>query len=161
MAVLNPVTISRFYFTADGLEEKMIKSVQEVSFQGQTAGSEKALASTKGGKTLRQSTSAGFEENPNITIEIYLVEGDMYFYNWFQSVMPTDYAGAAAGEGKWGDNRKSFSIIAYDPGDKLILQWDIQKAWPKSYKVSDWDVQGKELAFETLELICEDIRRVK
>jgi phage tail-like protein len=159
MADLKPITISRFYFEANGLENKMLKSVQEVAFQGQTAGSEKALASTKDAKTLRQSTSAGFEENPNITIEVYLAQGDMDFYNWFKAVMPTDYAGAAAGEGKWADSRKDCSITAYDPADKIVLQWQLRKAWPKSYKVSDWDAAGKDLAFETFELICEDIRR--
>lgn len=123
MAELKPITISRFYFEADGITEKMLKSVQEVSFQGQTAGHDKALASTKDAKTLRQSTSAGFEENPNITIEVYLAEGDMDFYNWFKAVMPTDYAGAGSGDGKWADNRKNCTITAYDPGDNIILQW--------------------------------------
>ena len=160
MAELKPVTTSRFYVNFDGLDEKMIKSVQEVSFSGQTAGSEKALASTKKGKTLRQSTSTGFEENPNITIEVYLVEGDMDFYNWFQNTMPTDYAGAAAGKGKWADNRKNGSFVAYDPGDNLIMQWDLKKAWIKSYKTSDWDATGTDLAYETFEIVCEDIKRV-
>jgi phage tail-like protein len=160
MAELKPVTTSRFYVNFDGLEEKMIKSVQEVAFQGQTAGSEKALASTKGGKTLRQSTSTGFEENPNVTIEVYLREGDMEFYNWFKGTMPTDYAGAGAGDGKWADNRKSGSIVAYDPGDQIIMQWDLTNAWIKSYKVSDWDASGTDLAYETFEIVCEDIRRV-
>jgi phage tail-like protein len=161
MAELKPITISRFYFEANGLENKMLKSVQEVAFQGQTTGSEKALASTKDGKTLRQSTSAGFEENPNITIEVYLAQGDMDFYNWFQAVMPTDYAGAASGEGKWADNRKDCTITAYDPADAIILQWNLTKAWPKSYKVSDWESGGNAQAVETFELVCEDIRRVK
>ena len=156
MAELKPVTISRFYCNFDGLEEKWIKSVQEVSFQGQTAGSEKALASTKDGKTLRQSTSTGFEENPNVTIEVYLREGDTDFYDWFKAVMTTDYGG----EGKWAENRKNGSIIAYDPADKIIMQWDMKKAWPKSYKVSDWDAAGTDLAVETYEIICEDIKRI-
>jgi hypothetical protein len=69
---VRPVTTSRFYVEFDGLTEKLIKSVQEIAFQGQVKGYEKALASTKGGKTLRQSTSTGFEENPNFTIEVYL-----------------------------------------------------------------------------------------
>ena len=45
----------------------MIKSVQEVAFQGQTGGSEKALASTKSGKTLRQST---FNQSINCLVGI-------------------------------------------------------------------------------------------
>ena len=159
---VRPITTSRFYVEFDGLTEKLIKSVQEVAFQGQVKGYEKALASTKGGKTLRQSTSAGFEENPNFTIEVYLREGDMDFYNWFQNTMPTSYSSgsAASGQGKWSENRKNGAIVGYDPGDKEILRWTITKAWIKSYKVSDFAADGADLAFETFEIVCEDIRRV-
>ncbi|MBD2123524.1 phage tail protein [Trichocoleus sp. FACHB-262] len=159
---IRPITTSRFYVEFDGMTEKLIKSVQEIAFQGQVKGYEKALASTKGGKTLRQSTSSGFEENPNFTIEVYLREGDMDFYNWMQATMPTSYSAgsAATGQGQWAQNRKSGSITAYDPGDHPILRWDIKSAWIKSYKVSDFAADGADLAFETFEIVCEDIRRV-
>jgi len=157
-----PIATSRFYVEFDGMTDKLIKSVQEVKFQGQVKGYEKALASTKEGKTLRQSTSTGFEENPNFTIEVYLREGDMEFYNWFKGTMPKDYAAGstASGDGKWADNRKNGSITAYDPGDKMVMRWEIKNAWIKSYKVSDFAADGGDLAFETFEMVCEDIRRV-
>jgi phage tail-like protein len=159
---VNPITTSRFYVEFDGLTDKLLKSVQEVTFQGQVQGSEKPLMSGKGGVTRRQSTSTGYEENPNITIEVYLAEGDLDFYTWMQDTMPTDYSGASgAGSGKWADNRKNGSIVAYDPGDKEIMRWDIKNAWIKSYKVSDFDATGTDLAFETFEIVCEDIKRVK
>jgi len=141
----------------DGITEKMLKSVTEVSFTGQTAGHEKPLASTKNGKTLWQSTSSGFEENPNVTIEVYLVEGNMDFYNWMKAVMPK----SENGEGKWSEMRKNGSIVAYDSGDKEILRWKLTNAWPKSYKVSDCASDSKDLAVETLEIVCEQINRVK
>jgi phage tail-like protein len=141
----------------DGLTQKMVKSVTEVSFTGQTAGHEKALASTKDGKTLWQSTSSGFEENPNFTIEVYLIEGDLDFYNWVKAVMPK----SEKGEGNWSGMRKSGSIVGYDPGDKEILRWTITNAWPKSYKVSDCAADSKDLAVETLEIVCEQINRDK
>jgi len=160
---VRPITTSYFYVEFDGMTDKLIKSVQEVAFQGQVKGYEKALASTKGGKTLRQSTSSGFEENPNFTIEVYLREGDMDFYNWMQNTMPTSYASGsgASGQGKWAENRKNGSIVAYDPGNNEILRWNITKAWIKSYKVSDFAADGADLAFETFEIVCEDIRRMK
>lgn len=161
MADLKPVTTSRFYVEFDGMSEKMLKSVQEVSFQGQVKGSEKALMSTKSGKTLRQSTSTGFEQNPNITIEIYLMQGDKEFYTWAQDTMPTSYSGAGSGGGKWEENRKNGSVTAYDPGDNEIMRWEIKNAWVKSYKVSDFSSDGTDLAHETFELVCEDIKRVK
>ncbi|MBD2072915.1 phage tail protein [Phormidium sp. FACHB-592] len=160
---VKPITTSFFYVEFDGMTDKMIKSVQEVAFEGQVKGNDKALASTKGGKTLRQSTSTGFEENPNFTIEVYLREGDMDFYNWMQATMPTSYSGgsSAAGQGKWADNRKDGSIVAYDPGNNEILRFNVTKAWIKSYKVSDFAADSADLAVETFEIVCEDIRRVK
>lgn len=161
---VRPITTSRFYVEFDGMTDKLIKSVQEIAFQGQVKGYEKALASTKKGQTLRQSTSAGFEENPNFTIEVYLREGDMDFYTWMLNTMPTSYSSGssdgAAGKGQWSQNRKDGSITAYDPGDSPILRWDIKKAWIKSYKVSDFSADAADLAFETFEIVCEDIRRV-
>lgn len=161
---VRPITTSRFYVEFDGMTDKLIKSVQEVAFQGQVKGYEKALASTKSGKTLRQSTSSGFEENPNFTIEVYLREGDMDFYDWMLLTMPTSYSAGstpgAAGKGQWAANRKNGSIVAYDPDDKEILRWNVKNAWIKSYKVSDFAADGSDLAFETFEIVCEDIRRV-
>jgi len=157
MAELRPIPTSRFYCEFDGLTEKMVKSVQEVSFTGQTAGHEKPLASTKDGKTMWQSTSAGFEENPNITLEVYLCEGDTDFYDWMKSTMPK----SEGGDGKWGDNRKNGSIVGYDSADQEILRWNITNAWIKSYKVSDFTAESKDLAAETYEILCEQVNRVK
>ena len=157
MAQLKPITASRFYVEFDNLTDKMVKSVTEVKFQGKTAGHEKPIASTKDGKTLWQTTSSGFEEHPTFTLEVYLCEGDMDFYNWMKGTIPA----SELGDGKWGDNRKNGSIVAYDPSDQEILRWDIQNAWIKSYKVSDFSSDGKDLAFETCEFVCEDIKRKK
>ena len=157
MADLRPVPTSRFYVEFDGITEKMIKSVTEVKFTGQTAGHEKPLASTKAGKTLWQSTSSGFEENPNVTLEVYLVEGDMDFYNWIKSVMPK----SEGGDGQWTGNRKNGSIVGYDSSDAEILRWNLTNAWPKSYKVSECSSESKDLAIETVEIVCEQINRAK
>lgn len=158
---LSPISASRFYVEFDDMTEKLVKSVQEVSFQGQVKGHDKAMMSTKSGKTYRRASSTGFEENPNITIEVYLMKGDKQFYDWMEQTMPTSYAGASSGGGKWQDNRKNGSIVAYDPGDKEVMRWDIKKAWVKSYKVSDFASEGTDLLHETYELVCEDIKRVK
>jgi phage tail-like protein len=157
MAELRPIPTSRFYVEFDGLTEKMVKSVQEVSFTGQTSGHEKPLASTKEGKTLWQSTSAGFEENPNVTVETYLCEGDVDWYNWMKAAMPK----SEGGDGAWKDNRKNGSIVGYDSGDEEILRWNLTNAWIKSYKVNDFAADSKDFATETLELVCEQINRVK
>lgn len=155
MPELKPIPTSRFYVEFDGLTEKLVKSVTEVTFTGQTQGHEKPLASTKGGKTFWQSTSAGFEENPTVTFEAYLVEGDMDFYNWMKATMPK----SEGGDGKWSSNRKNGSIVAYDSEDKEIMRWNLTKCWIKTYKVSDFSSESNELAVETYEVIAEEIVR--
>ncbi|MEI6063732.1 MAG: phage tail protein [Pseudanabaena sp. ELA748] len=156
MADLIPIPTSRYYVEFDGLTEKLIKSVSEVSFTAQTAGHEKPLASTKGGKTIWQSTSAGFEENPNVTIEVYVTEGNMDFYNWMKGSMPK----SEGGDGKWSANRKGGSITAYDSEDKAAIKWKLTNCWIKSYKVSDFNSESGELAVETFEIIAEQINRI-
>lgn len=155
MPELKPIPNSRYYVEFDGLTDKLVKSVTEVSFTGQTAGHEKPLASTKDGKTLWQTTSSGFEENPNVTVEVYVVEGDMDFYKWMKATMPK----SEGGEGKWSENRKNGSIVAYDSEDTEVMRWNLTNAWIKSYKVSDFAADSKDLCVETYEIVCEQIKR--
>lgn len=157
MANLIPIPNSRYYVEFDGLTEKLIKSVSEVTFTGQTAGHEKPLASTKGGKTIWQSTSSGFEENPNVTIEVYVTEDDMDFYNWMLTTMPK----SEGGQGQWSSGRKNGSIVAYDSEDNEAIRWTLTNCWIKSYKVSDFNSESKDLAVETFEIIAEQINRAK
>lgn len=155
MANLIPIPTSRYYLQFPGLQDKFVKSVSEVTFTAQTAGHEKPLASTKDGKTLWQATSTGFEENPNITVEVYLTEGDMDFYNWMEQTMPQ----SEGGKGNWFDNRKDGTLTAYDAADKPVMAWSLNKCWIKSYKVSEFSSESKELAVETFEIIAEQINR--
>ncbi|MEH1778311.1 MAG: phage tail protein [Nostoc sp.] len=157
MADLKPIPSSRFYVEFDGITEKLLKNVAEMNFTGQTTGHEKPLASTKDGKTLWQTTSGGFKQNPNFTINVYLAEGDMDFYNWMKATMPK----SEGGDGKWAENRKGGAIVAYDSSDTEVMRWKITKAWIKSYKVSEFFAESNELAVETFELVCEQIDRTK
>jgi len=157
MANLQPIPTSRFYVEFDGITEKMIKSVTEVNFTGKLAGHDKPVSSTKGGKTLWQTTSSGFEENPNFTVEVFLREGDMQMYNWFKAVMPK----SEGGDGNWSGSRKAGAIVGYNSADEEVLRWSITNAWPKSYKVSDFGADKSDLCVETYEIVCEQINRTK
>lgn len=156
MADYSTFPTSYFYVEFDGITEKLVRAVTAPQFQSQTAGASKALASTKGGKEIRQTTSAGFEKNPNIVIEAYLCQSDMDWYNWFKATMPTKYGGS----GKWSENRKNGSIVGYDSGDNEVLRWNVTKAWIRSYKVSDFSSESNQLAVETFEIVCEQLNRV-
>jgi phage tail-like protein len=155
MTEVVPIPTSRFYVEFDGLTEKMVASVGEMSFEGKTAGHEKPIASTKDGKTLWQSTSTGFADNPDFSIEVYLVEGDMDWYNWFKSITPKSEGGDGVGLA----GRKGGKLTAYNSSDEVVLEWTVTNGWPKSYSVSDLSADGSELCKETFEIVCEDVVR--
>ena len=157
MPDLKPIPTSRFYVEFDGLSEKLVKSITNFDFTGQTTGHEKPLASTKDGKTLWQTTSGGFKQNLNFTIEVYLAEGYVDFYNWVKATMPK----SEGGDGKWADNRKSGALVGYDSGDTEIMRWSIKNGWIKSYKVSEFSSDSNQLAVETFEIVCEQVDRTK
>lgn len=154
--MVTPIPTSRFYIEFDNLTAKMVASVGEMSFEGKTAGHEKPIASTQDGKTLWQSTSTGFSDNPDFSIEVYLVEGDMDWYNWFMSLVPK----SEGGEGQGLASRQNGTLVAYNASDEVVLEWTITNAWPKSYSVSDLSADGSELVKETFEIVCEDIKRI-
>jgi phage tail-like protein len=157
MPELKPIPSSRFYVEFDGLSDKLVRSITDFNFTGQTTGHEKPLASTKDGKTLWQTTSGGFKQNPNFTIEAYLAEGDMDFYNWMLATMPK----SEGGKGEWSKNRKNGALVAYDSEDKEIMRWKVTNAWVKSYKVSEFASDSNQLAVETFEIVCEQVDRTK
>lgn len=152
-----PIPCSRFYFEVDGLADKMVKKIDGIEFQGKTAGSNKPLASTKKGRELRQTTSAGYETNPDFTITTYVCKADRGWYDWMLETMPTSYGG----KGKWSGNRKSGSLVGYDSEDQEILRWDFSAMWVKSYEVSEFSADSDELATETFTIVCERVNRVK
>jgi phage tail-like protein len=81
----------------------------------------------------------------------------MDFYNWMKATLPK----SEGGDGAWKDNRKNGAIVAYDSADAEILRWSLTNAWVKSYKVSDFASDSKDLAVETFEIVCEQINREK
>ncbi|MEA5467390.1 phage tail protein [Spirulina sp. 06S082] len=155
MAELKPIPTSRFYIEFDGLTEKMVASVGEITFEGEISGQDKPFSASKYTMNYWQST-AGRQNNPNISIEVYLVKGDMDWYTWYKRCMPS----SEGGSGYWGLYRKSGSLTAYNSSDKAVLQWNIKNAWPQSYSVSDLAADGNEFVKETYDIVCEDIERV-
>ena len=90
-----------------------------------------------------------------MTLEVYLCEGDMDWYNWVKATMPK----SEGGDGDWKGQRKEGSIVGYDPADEEIMRWNMYGCWVKSYKVSDFSADSKDLACETFEIVCEKIVR--
>ncbi|VXD24504.1 phage tail protein [Planktothrix paucivesiculata] len=152
---------SRFYVEFDGITQAQIKSMAQISYEGKVTGNAKPIGSSKGGIHDRQTTSGGYDSNPAMTVEVYLCDSPQgasaQMYKWFQECLPV----SEGGNGNWSNNRKSGSVVVYDPNGKEILRWNLERAWPKKYSIADADVTGQDLAVETYELVAERINKVK
>lgn len=157
----NSPTASSYYVEFDGsITECEIKSMAQISYEGKVTGNAKPIASTKGGKTNRQTTSGGFESNPSMTIEVHMSDdprtASYKLYEWFRQCLPP----SDGGTGQWATNRRSGSVVVYDPSGIETLRWNLDRAWIKKYSVADADVTGGDLAVETYEFVAEHINKV-
>ena len=153
------VGASSYYLEFDGLQDLPIKSIAQVSYEGKGTGAQKAIASTRGGKTFRQTTIGGYETHPTMTIEVYLSgepnSASYQLYQWFKACLPP----SDGGDGQWAENRKTGSIVVYDPSGEEKLRWNLARAWPMKYSIADADVTGDALAVETFEITAEMITK--
>ena len=153
-------TASSYYVEFDGIAEAEIKSMAQLSYEAKVTGNAKAIASTKNGKTSRQTTSGGYDSSPAMTLEVYMCDdprsASAQLYNWFQECLPP----SDGGRGNWANNRRTGSVVVYDPQNREVLRWNLYRSWIKKYSISDPDVTGQDLAVETYELVAEHIDKV-
>ncbi|MDZ4877418.1 MAG: hypothetical protein CLLPBCKN_006853 [Chroococcidiopsis cubana SAG 39.79] len=73
------------------------------------------------------------------------------FWNWIQ----------LAQDGNWSECRLDASVIIYDPSRKRIAQFDLSRAWPANYEISNLNSRSQDLLVESLEVAFEGFRRVE
>lgn len=165
MADLNkPLAPSSFYLEIKGIaegEESIFKSVSIPQYKPKVQGGQKAIGTTKGGKSIMQVNSAGFEGLFTIDC-VCIASGDskstsVKMYKWFEDCLPA----SNGGKGKWRSNTKEGAITAYDSDGKEIARWDFLEAWPSKYKCADLDVTADAYIEETYTLTCEKFNRTK
>ena len=66
-----------------------------------------------------------------------------------------------AQNGKWADVCKDGSLTLYRQDASVGARFNFEAAWPASYTVSDNTASGTDLAFEDLEIVCENLTRVR
>ncbi len=75
--------------------------------------------------------------------------GDREFYAWHQEM--------CEGKRAFADG----SIVLYDLAGAEVDRWNISKAWPSKWSVSDLDASGDDPITEDIELQIEFLERVK
>lgn len=165
MAELNkPLAPSSFYLEIKGIaegEESVFKSVNIPNYQPKVQGGQKAIGTTKGGKSIWQVNSAGHEGLFTFDC-VCIASGDsgstsVKMYKWFEECLPS----SNGGKSKWRDSTKEGSITAYDTDGKDVARWDFLVAWPSKYKCADLDVTADNYIEETYTITCEKFNRTK
>jgi phage tail-like protein len=147
-------------FRANGkaiVDQAYIKSMAALTYEGKVAGGDKALGSGLKGRRRRQTTIAGYETNPSMTIETYISDdpndASRQLFAWFKACLPPEEGGL----GKWSEYRANGSIVLYSPDGEEVLRWNLERAWPKKYSIADMDSTSGDLAVETYEIVAESI----
>jgi phage tail-like protein len=102
---------------------------------------------TADGKTVTR-FSPGTVKYNSITLKREF-NGDKEFYTWHQEM--------CEGKKKWADG----SIVLYDLSGAEVDRWNINKAWPSKWSVSDLDASGDDPMTEEIELQLEFLERAK
>lgn len=75
----------------------------------------------------------------------------MTLWNWLEEVQG----------GAWATKRRDGSLTIYDQGAKAQFRFEFKRAWPLSYSIADLSVTSNELQIEELEVVVEELKRVK
>lgn len=143
----------RFYFEADGIQDKMILEVNGLSAESPAAGGDQVLGSSKLAKNLRQAAPTRVKFTP-VTIKM-VATTDTDLYKWYE-----DCNKNVGGQSTWSDNRKASSVSVYDQAGKMKARWEMQNSYPTKYEGPNLSASANDVANETLTLVHEGIRRV-
>ena len=140
---------SVFYFSAEGIEERKVKSVAGLG-QKNNATTE-VRGSGKNGKISRQNTPGQVEFN-NVTITLNY-EGDNSIYDWYLKC-------SRDGEKReWDGNRKAVSVVGYAQDRQTeVLRINLTNCFPVSYTAPEFDVTNNGLVTEAIEVTIEGFK---
>lgn len=67
----------------------------------------------------------------------------------------------AVQEGKWGEQRRNGALVIYNQAAQEQFRFEFKNAWPSSYSIADLKVGGGEHEIEEVEIVVEELKRVK
>jgi phage tail-like protein len=63
-------------------------------------------------------------------------------------------------DGKVDEARRSIAVVLLDEEGSPAARWELRNAWPRRYAAPTLDAGRSAVAIETLEVVCEGLRRV-
>ncbi|MEH2393633.1 MAG: phage tail protein [Nostoc sp.] len=140
---------SVFYFNAEGIEEKFVKSVTGLGLKNNATTT--VRGSGKSGKVIRQNTPGQVEHN-NVTITLNY-NGDNSIYDWYLKC-------SRDGEARqWDDNRKAVSVVGYAQDRSTeVIRLNFTNCFPVSYTAPEFDATNSDLVTEAIEIAIEGFK---
>lgn len=149
---------ARFYVTFDNFSvEKLVKKVSGLAITLEVAGDTKPFGVKKGGVAAMQATVTGVS-NGKITVEYVAQADDTELVDWY---MKSHAGPMMGGKTELGGERYPGAITLYNQAGEEAAQWKITGAMPASYKTSKLEPGSTELMIETVEVVYENLHRVK
>lgn len=154
MASTDELLVScRFYFEADGIQDKQILEVSGLSAENPAAGGDKVLGSTKEGRNLRQAAPTQVKFTPVVVKIVATTNTDLY--KWYENCNKND-----GGASQWTSNRKSASVSVYDQAGTQKARWELKFAYPTKYEGPKLEASSNDVANETITLVHQGIVRI-
>ncbi|HEX9435852.1 MAG TPA: phage tail protein [Candidatus Limnocylindria bacterium] len=105
-----------------------------------------AIRYQEGGGNIVHQIPGRIEHEP-VTLEYGLTQSTE-LWTWFMTGV----------QGKV--ERRNVSIVMLDPDDITpVLQWDLINAWPSEWRGAPLDALAREIAIESMTLVCESVQR--
>ena len=73
------------------------------------------------------------------------------WWDWFEEME----------NGEWSEQRKNIYLSIYNQEGKERARFELNGAWPTSYKISDFDATSHEIEIEEMEIAFEEFQRVE
>ncbi len=157
MAAGEILACSKFYFTLDGLEEKIIQKVSGIGVTLEAGGDMKSYGVTKDAKSTIQATVTGVS-NSDITVTFVGTAQDDSLMKWYRASHSVPSQGGGSSE---GGARKTGTITLFNQAGEAAAEWTLSGVFPKSYKSSDMDPTKNDLFTEEIAMGYESLARTK
>ena len=155
------LTNSKFYFEIEDITSLFLKSVTGPEIEMEVAGGDSAIGVTKDAKTQTQATIGGVKYNSSITLTYISgnLEDQKKLSDWYNECHPDTSSG---GESKAMDDRKTGSLVIYNPNGAEAMRFNFTDLFPGSKKqFSSLSVEsGGQLAEDSIELYFTKVERV-
>jgi phage tail-like protein len=142
----DPFKNYRFRVEIDGITEA---GFREVTIPTST---QEPIEYREGGEPIHTRKLPGLNKYGNVTLK-WGITNSMVLYDWRKKIE----------EGKVESERKNIRIFIQNdlPAGEDKLEWELYEAWPTVYTAPELNATGNEIAIESLEIVCEEIKRVQ